>query len=212
MLDYDPKARIQPYYALQHSFFKKTADEDTNTSNSVSTSPTVEQSQSSGTTSSTSSSSGGLSGTSSSGRARSDPTQQQRHSGGRFTAAVQAMDCETHSPQVRQQFPVPLGWSGTEAPTQVTVETHPVQGTAFHVAPQQNALHHHHGNSSQHHHGQRALGNRTRPRVYSSPTNSSSTQDSMEVGHCHHSMTSLSSSTTSSSTSSSSTGNQGSQA
>uniref|UniRef100_A0A9W3GSD9 E3 ubiquitin-protein ligase HERC2-like n=1 Tax=Camelus bactrianus TaxID=9837 RepID=A0A9W3GSD9_CAMBA len=34
----------------------------------------------------------------------------------------------------------------------------------------------------------------------------------MEVGHCHHSMTSLSSSTTSSSTSSSSTGNQGSQA
>ncbi|KAB1255175.1 Dual specificity tyrosine-phosphorylation-regulated kinase 1A [Camelus dromedarius] len=100
MLDYDPKARIQPYYALQHSFFKKTADEDTNTSNSVSTSPTVEQSQSSGTTSSTSSSSGGLSGTSSSGRARSDPTQQQRHSGRHFTAAVQAMDCETHSPQV----------------------------------------------------------------------------------------------------------------
>ncbi|KAK1168249.1 dual specificity tyrosine-phosphorylation-regulated kinase 1A, partial [Acipenser oxyrinchus oxyrinchus] len=33
MLDYDPKTRIQPYYALQHSFFKKTADEGTNTSN-----------------------------------------------------------------------------------------------------------------------------------------------------------------------------------
>jgi len=58
MLDYDPKTRIQPYYALQHSFFKKTADEGTNTSNSVSTSPAMEQSQSSGTTSSTSSSSG----------------------------------------------------------------------------------------------------------------------------------------------------------
>lgn len=58
MLDYDPKSRIQPYYALQHSFFKKTADEGTNTSNSVSTSPAMEQSQSSGTTSSTSSSSG----------------------------------------------------------------------------------------------------------------------------------------------------------
>lgn len=62
MLDYDPKTRIQPYYALQHSFFKKTADEGTNTSSSVSTSPALEQSQSSGTTSSTSSSSGGRSG------------------------------------------------------------------------------------------------------------------------------------------------------
>ena len=58
MLDYDAKSRIQPYYALQHSFFKKTADEGTNTSSSVSTSPALEQSQSSGTTSSTSSSSG----------------------------------------------------------------------------------------------------------------------------------------------------------
>ncbi len=58
MLDYDPKTRIQPYYALQHSFFKKTTDEGTNTSSSVSTSPALEQSQSSGTTSSTSSSSG----------------------------------------------------------------------------------------------------------------------------------------------------------
>lgn len=58
----------------------------------------------------------------------------------------------TMLPQVRQQFPAPLGWSGTEAPTQVTVETHPVQETTFHVAPQQNALHHHHGNSSHHHH------------------------------------------------------------
>nr|XP_033806186.1 dual specificity tyrosine-phosphorylation-regulated kinase 1A isoform X2 [Geotrypetes seraphini]XP_033806187.1 dual specificity tyrosine-phosphorylation-regulated kinase 1A isoform X2 [Geotrypetes seraphini]XP_033806188.1 dual specificity tyrosine-phosphorylation-regulated kinase 1A isoform X2 [Geotrypetes seraphini]XP_033806189.1 dual specificity tyrosine-phosphorylation-regulated kinase 1A isoform X2 [Geotrypetes seraphini]XP_033806190.1 dual specificity tyrosine-phosphorylation-regulated len=217
MLDYDPKTRIQPYYALQHSFFKKTADEGTNTSSSVSTSPAMEQSQSSGTTSSTSSSSGGSSGTSNSGRARSDPTHQHRHSGGHFTAAVQAMDCETHSPQVRQQFPPPVGWTGTDAPTQVTIETHPVQETTFHVAPQQqNALHHPHGNSSHHHHhhhhGQQALGNRTRPRIYNSPTNSSSTQESMEVGHSHHSITSLSSSTTSSSTSSSSTGNQGNQA
>ena len=32
MLDYDPKTRITPYYALQHNFFKKTADEGTNTS------------------------------------------------------------------------------------------------------------------------------------------------------------------------------------
>lgn len=48
---------------------------------------------------------GGSSGTSNSGRARSDPTHQHRHSGGHFTAAVQAMDCETHSPQVSPARP-----------------------------------------------------------------------------------------------------------
>ncbi|XP_077293170.1 minibrain isoform X2 [Arctopsyche grandis] len=31
MLDYDPKTRVTPYYALQHNFFKRTADESTNT-------------------------------------------------------------------------------------------------------------------------------------------------------------------------------------
>lgn len=45
MLDYDPKTRITPYYALQHNFFKRTADESTNTfhSNSTSSSPPVMQ-------------------------------------------------------------------------------------------------------------------------------------------------------------------------
>ncbi|XP_078265781.1 dual specificity tyrosine-phosphorylation-regulated kinase 1A isoform X1 [Rhinoraja longicauda] len=212
MLDYDPKTRIAPYYALQHSFFKKTADEGTNTSNSVSTSPAMEQSQSTGTSSSTSSSSGGSSGTSNSGRARSDPTHQHRHSGGHFSGAVQAMDCETHSPQVRQQYPVALGWTPGDATTQVTVEAHPVQETTFHIVPQQqSALHHHHSNSSHHHllhhhhhhHGQ-TMSTRNRPRAYNSPTNGTAAQDSMEVGHSHHSMTSLSSSNSSSSTSSSS--------
>lgn len=44
MLDYDPKTRITPYYALQHNFFKRTSDEGTNTAaaiSSVSTSPSV---------------------------------------------------------------------------------------------------------------------------------------------------------------------------
>lgn len=27
MLDYDPKTRVTPYYALQQNFFKKTNDE-----------------------------------------------------------------------------------------------------------------------------------------------------------------------------------------
>jgi dual specificity tyrosine-phosphorylation-regulated kinase 1 len=46
MLDFDPKTRVTPYYALQHNFFKRTADEGTNTnsstnSGSTSTSPAV---------------------------------------------------------------------------------------------------------------------------------------------------------------------------
>jgi dual specificity tyrosine-phosphorylation-regulated kinase 1 len=41
MLDYDPKTRITPYYALQHNFFKRTTDESTNTSSSQSTSPSA---------------------------------------------------------------------------------------------------------------------------------------------------------------------------
>ncbi|MGH0176740.1 UNVERIFIED_CONTAM: hypothetical protein FKN15_073483 [Acipenser sinensis] len=166
---------------------------------------------------------GGSTGTSNSGRARSDPTHP--HSGGQFTAAVQAMDCEAHCLQVRQPYLPPVVWTGGDVPQQVTVETHPVQETTFHVAPQQpNALHqpyssnssahHHHHHHLHHHHGQQAAGNRNRPRIYNSPTNSASTQDSMEVVHSHHSLTSLSSSASasSSSTSSSSTGNQGNQA
>uniref|UniRef100_A0A182PND1 dual-specificity kinase n=1 Tax=Anopheles epiroticus TaxID=199890 RepID=A0A182PND1_9DIPT len=44
MLDYDPKTRVTPFYALQHNFFKRTSDESTNTANtisSLSTSPSV---------------------------------------------------------------------------------------------------------------------------------------------------------------------------
>ncbi|XP_078490188.1 dual specificity tyrosine-phosphorylation-regulated kinase 1A isoform X1 [Ciona intestinalis] len=57
MLTYDPKDRLTPFYALQHSFFKKTADGSTNTSSSPA------QDLSSSSTGSSSSS----------GRARSDP-------------------------------------------------------------------------------------------------------------------------------------------
>ncbi|XP_050300387.1 serine/threonine-protein kinase minibrain isoform X2 [Anthonomus grandis grandis] len=46
MLDYDPKTRITPYYALQHGFFKRTSDEGTNTASatanhSASSSPAI---------------------------------------------------------------------------------------------------------------------------------------------------------------------------
>lgn len=35
LLDYDPKTRLTPYYALQHSFFKKSFDEGSNTPNNA---------------------------------------------------------------------------------------------------------------------------------------------------------------------------------
>lgn len=41
MLDYDPKTRITPYYALQHQFFKHTTDESTNTTSGTTYMPTV---------------------------------------------------------------------------------------------------------------------------------------------------------------------------
>ncbi|XP_016320011.1 dual specificity tyrosine-phosphorylation-regulated kinase 1A-like [Sinocyclocheilus anshuiensis] len=194
MLDYDPKTRIQPYYALQHSFFKKTADEGTNTSSSVSTSPALEQSQSSGTTSSTSSSSGGSSGTSTSGRAAKTSSGM--------------LICVCALPQARQGFAPALGWVGGDGLQQAAGETHPVQETTFHVPPHQpKALHPHHHHHHHHPPQQHAPGPaRPRPRLYS-PSHSASTQDSMEVTHGHLSMTSLSSSASSSSTSSSSTGN-----
>ncbi|XP_029923997.1 dual specificity tyrosine-phosphorylation-regulated kinase 1A, partial [Myripristis murdjan] len=224
MLDYDQKSRIQPYYALQHSFFKKTADEGTNTSSSVSTSPALEHSQSSGTTSSTSSSSGGSSGTSTSGRACSDPTHQHRHS------SAQAMDCSNLCAEARQHFPAAVGWTSNDGAELVaTGESHPVQETTFHLPPHQSKAiqplacssshrhHHHHGHHHHRHHhhshshqfhGQRHGPARPRAHRYHSPTNDASMQDSVEMARGHLSMTSLSSSASSSSTSSSSTGNQ----
>ncbi|KAL7743051.1 hypothetical protein ACLKA6_005797 [Drosophila palustris] len=37
MLDFDPKTRVTPYYALQHNFFKRTTDESTNTTGASAT-------------------------------------------------------------------------------------------------------------------------------------------------------------------------------
>ena len=43
MLDYDPKTRITSYQALQHSFFKRTNDESTNTNRTSTASPGTAQ-------------------------------------------------------------------------------------------------------------------------------------------------------------------------
>ncbi|XP_072911742.1 dual specificity tyrosine-phosphorylation-regulated kinase 1B-like isoform X1 [Hemitrygon akajei] len=105
MLDYDPKTRITPFYALQHNFFKKTLDEGTNTCSSISTSPSVEHSQSTSNASSLSSS-GASSGSSSDNR-------NQRYPNRYFNHAEAPTDCEMHSPQApapatQQQHPPSL--------------------------------------------------------------------------------------------------------
>ncbi|XP_037516209.1 dual specificity tyrosine-phosphorylation-regulated kinase 1A isoform X4 [Rhipicephalus sanguineus] len=89
MLDYDPKGRITPHHALQHSFFRRTADEGTNTSTSPAAiegssstaasclmlMPPQQAALNNGTSSASSSSasSGGSSSSSSGSRTRSDP-------------------------------------------------------------------------------------------------------------------------------------------
>lgn len=115
MLDYDPKTRISPYYALQHNFFKKTTDESTNTSNSTSTSPAMEQQSASSPSV----------GSTSSGRARSDPTHQHHgHHHAHSHSALQShpvnaaptMECDSPPgrlpPPAHQSGRQQGGWEG----------------------------------------------------------------------------------------------------
>ncbi|KAK6644901.1 hypothetical protein RUM43_001177 [Polyplax serrata] len=105
MLDFDPKTRVTPYYALQQNFFKRTSDEGTNTANKggrVSTSPAVSGLVDNVRGSPSSSASHGSS------RARSNPSSQprpqQQNSSAASTSAVgscispQAMDCDFQPP------------------------------------------------------------------------------------------------------------------
>ncbi|XP_029115785.1 dual specificity tyrosine-phosphorylation-regulated kinase 1B isoform X2 [Scleropages formosus] len=103
MLDYDPKTRITPFYALQHNFFKKTTDEGTNTSSSTSTSPAMDHSHSTSTTSSVSSS-GGSSGS-------SNDNRNYRYSNRYYNSAVTHTDYEMQSPQAPSQQQLRI-WSG----------------------------------------------------------------------------------------------------
>ncbi|XP_074978892.1 dual specificity tyrosine-phosphorylation-regulated kinase 1B-like isoform X2 [Caretta caretta] len=109
MLDYEPRSRITPFYALQHNFFKKTSDEGTNTSNSNSTSPAMEHSHSTSTTSSVSSS-GGSSGS-------SNDNRNYRYSNRYYASTVAAhTDCEMQSPQAPPQQQQPRLWAGGDVP------------------------------------------------------------------------------------------------
>ena len=99
MLEFDPKARVPPYQALQHCFFKKTADEGTNTTHSATSSPALggtTNRSGTGTVQCTDVSS------SSSTRACSDPTTHN-------SVATSAMECD--SPTVK----APQSWTSNAA-------------------------------------------------------------------------------------------------
>ncbi|XP_027710994.1 dual specificity tyrosine-phosphorylation-regulated kinase 1B isoform X2 [Vombatus ursinus] len=109
MLEYEPAARISPLGALQHGFFRRTADEATNTgpsgsSTSTSPSPAPDASHSSSAASSVSSS-GGSSGSSNDNRSY---RYSNRYCGG---PGPPVTDCEMHSPQVPPSQPL-RPWAG----------------------------------------------------------------------------------------------------
>ncbi|XP_075393288.1 dual specificity tyrosine-phosphorylation-regulated kinase 1B isoform X2 [Tenrec ecaudatus] len=97
MLEYEPATRISPLGALQHGFFRRTADEATNTGpagSSASTSPAPLDTCPSSSTASSISSSGGSSGSSNDNRAY---RYSNRYCGG---PGPPISDCEMNSPQV----------------------------------------------------------------------------------------------------------------
>ncbi|XP_023393648.1 dual specificity tyrosine-phosphorylation-regulated kinase 1B isoform X3 [Pteropus vampyrus] len=112
MLEYEPAARISPLGALQHGFFRRTADEATNTGpagSSASTSPAPLDTCPSSSTASSISSSGGSSGSSSDNRTY---RYSNRYCGG---PGPPITDCEMNSPQVPPSQPL-RPWAGGDVP------------------------------------------------------------------------------------------------
>ncbi|XP_057390621.1 dual specificity tyrosine-phosphorylation-regulated kinase 1B isoform X1 [Balaenoptera acutorostrata] len=122
MLEYEPAARISPLGALQHGFFRRTADEATNTGpagSSASTSPAPLDTCPSSSTASSISSSGGSSGSSSDNRTY---RYSNRYCGG---PGPPIADCEMNSPQVPPSQPL-RPWAGGDVPH----KTHPAPASA----------------------------------------------------------------------------------
>ncbi|KAK1330204.1 hypothetical protein QTO34_010390 [Cnephaeus nilssonii] len=108
MLEYEPAARISPLGALQHGFFRRTADEATNTGpagSSASTSPAPLDTCPSSSTASSISSSGGSSGSSNDNRTY---RYSNRYCGGPGPSIT---DCEMNSPKVWGFRAFGGGWS-----------------------------------------------------------------------------------------------------
>lgn len=112
MLEYEPAARISPLGALQHGFFRRTADEATNTGpagSSASTSPSPLDTCPSSSTASSISSSGGSSGSSNDNRIY---RYSNRYCGGPGPSIT---DCEMNSPKVPLSQPI-RPWAGGDVP------------------------------------------------------------------------------------------------
>ncbi|XP_059135263.1 dual specificity tyrosine-phosphorylation-regulated kinase 1B isoform X3 [Peromyscus eremicus] len=139
MLEYEPAARISPLGALQHGFFRRTADEATNTGpagSSASTSPAALDTCPSSSTASSISSSGGSSGSSSDNRAY---RYSNRYCGG---PGPPITDCEMNSPQVIPSQPL-RPWAGGDVPHkthQAPTSASTLPGTGAHLPPQPRCL------------------------------------------------------------------------
>ncbi|XP_036040238.1 dual specificity tyrosine-phosphorylation-regulated kinase 1B isoform X3 [Onychomys torridus] len=139
MLEYEPAARISPLGALQHGFFRRTADEATNTGpagSSASTSPAPLDTCPSSSTASSISSSGGSSGSSSDNRAY---RYSNRYCGG---PGPPITDCEMNSPQVIPSQPL-RPWAGGDVPHkthQAPTSASALPGTGAHLPPQPRCL------------------------------------------------------------------------
>lgn len=118
MLDYDRNTRITPYHALHHCFFKKTAEEGTNTTHSATSSP-AQGCTTDNPTSTTSTSTAGT-------RACSDPTAHA-------SVTASAMECDSPSSKGQQ------AWSNTGSNYKQTVERTPSNDSESRGATQ--ALH-----------------------------------------------------------------------
>nr|XP_007994990.2 dual specificity tyrosine-phosphorylation-regulated kinase 1B isoform X3 [Chlorocebus sabaeus] len=135
MLEYEPAARISPLGALQHGFFRRTADEATNTGpagSSASTSPAPLDTCPSSSTASSISSSGGSSGSSSDNRTY---RYSNRYCGG---PGPPITDCEMNSPQVPPSQPL-RPWAGGDVPHkthQAPASASSLPGTGAQLPPQ----------------------------------------------------------------------------
>ncbi|XP_077577935.1 dual specificity tyrosine-phosphorylation-regulated kinase 1B isoform X1 [Stigmatopora nigra] len=182
MLDYDPKSRITPFYALQHNFFKKTTDEGTNTSSSTSTSPAMDHSHSTSTTSSVSSS-GGSSGS-------SNDNRNYRYSNRYYNSGVTHSDYEMTSPQAPSQqqmrmWPGSDGGGGGQDPAYTQLLLHKPAASQQHQRHFLDQTHHPHPTYSHHGNGGRGLrqGGQTGIGVAGGQQGSSpQMSDSMDVG------------------------------
>ncbi|XP_022380977.1 dual specificity tyrosine-phosphorylation-regulated kinase 1B isoform X3 [Enhydra lutris kenyoni] len=139
MLEYEPAARISPLGALQHGFFRRTADEATNTGpagSSASTSPAPLDTCPSSSTASSISSSGGSSGSSSDNRTY---RYSNRYCGG---PGPPITDCEMNSPQVPPSQPL-RPWAGGDVPHkthQAPASASSLPGAGAQLSPQPRCL------------------------------------------------------------------------